>query len=429
MKVRLDYGKDGLWVDLPSERVMDVLDIKVSQPLRDPGRTIRERLLDPIASPPLSDLAKGRKSACVVISDITRPVPNQVILPPLLEMLEENGIARNRITLLVATGIHRPTTEEELISMVGEKIFRNYRIVNHMARKKETMTYLGETSAGAPIFVDSTYLAADLKVTTALIEPHLMAGYSGGRKTICPGICGVETMRVLHGPELMGSPRAAEGIIEGNPFHEQALEVAKRVGVDIILNVSMDAARRITGIFAGDLEKAHEAGMRFVAQQATAYVPEPVDIVVTTGAGYPLDLTFYQIIKGMTAVLPILKEGGTTVIASQCAEGIGGPEFTSLLRELEGPEDFEERIRTPDFFMIDQWQIQELCKALGWGKVYFYTEEISREEIRNLMVTPISSVAEGVEGALAEYGKDARIAVIPKGPYVMPRVKEAETEL
>ena len=352
MRIKLDYGKEGLWGDFPDRNVDTVLGMGSSRPLADPEGAVEDALREPISAPPLSDLAAGKGSACVVISDITRPVPNRTILPPILRTLETSGIPREQITILVATGIHRPNEGEELASMVGEEIAQEYRIVNHRSRAPETMTYLGKTSRGAPIYVDTVYLDAELRITTALIEPHLMAGYSGGRKAICPGICGIETMRVLHGPEIMASPRSAEGILAGNPFHQQSLEVARRARVDFIVNVTMDAERRVTGVFAGDLEDAHEAGMTCAEEQASAYVDAPLDIVVTTSAGYPLDLTFYQAVKGLTAVLPVVKEGGTIVLVAQCAEGMGGPEFTKLMREVPGCEAFLRRIEDPEFFMV-----------------------------------------------------------------------------
>ena len=424
MRIKLDYGKEGLWGDFPDRNVDTVLGMGSSRPLADPEGAVEDALREPISAPPLSDLAAGKGSACVVISDITRPVPNRTILPPILRTLETSGIPREQITILVATGIHRPNEGEELASMVGEEIAQEYRIVNHRSRAPETMTYLGKTSRGAPIYVDTVYLDAELRITTALIEPHLMAGYSGGRKAICPGICGIETMRVLHGPEIMASPRSAEGILAGNPFHQQSLEVARRARVDFIVNVTMDAERRVTGVFAGDLEDAHEAGMTCAEEQASAYVDAPLDIVVTTSAGYPLDLTFYQAVKGLTAVLPVVKEGGTIVLVAQCAEGMGGPEFTKLMREVPGCEAFLRRIEDPEFFMVDQWQVQEMCKALRKAKVRVYSEGVSPADLEGWGISWAPSLGDALGGALAEHGNDAKVAVIPKGPYVLARVRD-----
>ena len=233
MKLKIDYGRDGLEIEVPESA--PVLQMAAGAGLDRIEERLNEAIAHPMGTAGLRQLAKGRKNACVVIADITRPVPNFVILPPMLRILEEAGIARENITILVGTGLHRPNEGEELLQLVGTEISRDYRIVNHMARERETLTYLGETSGGAPIWIDTLYVEADLKIATSLIEPHLMAGYSGGRKAICPGLMGVDTMRVLHGPELLGHPNAREGQIEGNPFHRQALEVAQRAGVDFTL--------------------------------------------------------------------------------------------------------------------------------------------------------------------------------------------------
>lgn len=424
MKVCLDYGAKGLDVEVPdSARVLSMAD---APGLEDIDERIEQALRAPLGTPALAQLAQGKNSACVVIADITRPVPNAVILPPILRTLEDSGIARQDITILVGTGLHRPNEGEELVRLVGEFVAQNYHIVNHKAREQDTLVFLGQTSGGAPIWIDRIYVEADLKIATSLIEPHLMAGYSGGRKAICPGIMGVETMKVLHGPELMGHPMSAEGIIEGNPFHRQALEVARTVGVDFTLNVAMNDRREVTGVFAGDLEEAHAAGVGFVEAQASAWIEAPVPIVVTTSAGYPLDLTFYQAVKGLTAVLPIVQQGGTIILAARCEEGLGGPEFTDLLAQTDSAEAFEARLRDPAFFVVDQWQLQELCKVLRKARVLLCSEGVDADSahLRGLLQT-VPSIEAGLELARQQHGDSAEVAVIPRGPYVLARSRTA----
>ena len=423
MKLRLDYGLEGLEVEVP-ERA-HVLQIAGTRGLDRIDERLEEALQRPLGTPSLATLAAGRKKACIVISDITRPVPNATILPPMLRMLEEAGIPRDQIAILIGTGLHRPNEGDELVTLVGEEIARDYWIVNHRARDRDTLVYLGDTSIGAPIWIDKVYVEADLKIATSLVEPHLMAGYSGGRKAICPGIMGVDTMRVLHGPELMGHSRATEGVIEGNPFHRQSLEVAQKAGVDFTLIVAMNARREITGIFAGDLEKAHAEGVRFAEEQTADFVEEPVDIAITTSAGFPLDLTFYQAVKGLTAVVPVVKEGGTILLAARCAEGIGSEEFEALLLKTPSATAFDEQLKDPDFFVIDQWQLQKLCQVLHKAEVKLFSEGIAAEYQGKLLVGHIPSIEEGLEEALARHGADARIAVVPKGPYVLTRVRGA----
>mgnify|MGYP001394278629 FL=1 len=422
MKVTMDYGRDGLDIEVPDHA--HVLQMSDAPALSDLDQKLEEALAHPIGALALRQLARDRSDACIVISDITRPVPNVKILPPMLRILEEEGIAREDITILVGTGLHRPNEGEELVQLVGEEIACSYRIVNHKARERDTLTYLGDTSGGAPIWIDTLYVESDLKIATSLIEPHLMAGYSGGRKAICPGLMGVDTMRVLHGPKLLSHANAAEGIIEGNPFHRQALEVAQRAGVDFTLNVAMNEQREVTGIFAGDLEKAHAEGVSFVQRQNGATLSEPVDMVVTSSAGLPLDLTFYQAVKGLTAALPITKKGGTVLIVARCDEGIGGPEFTDLLLNTTSVETFAQRLEDPDFFVIDQWQLQELCKVMRKANVMMFSEGIQDEERERVLVEMVPSVEGAIARVLNERGADARIAVIPKGPYVLTQVQE-----
>lgn len=423
-RVRLDYGTEGLEAEVPGDA--HILDMAEVPGLDRIEARLEEALLHPIGTSALEQLARGKSSACVVISDITRPVPNALILPPLLRTLEASGIAREAITILVGTGLHRPNEGEELERLVGADLAATYHIVNHRAKERDTLVHLGESSCGAPIWIDRVYVEAELKIATSLIEPHLMAGYSGGRKAICPGIMGVDTMRVLHGPALMGDPRSSEGIIEGNPFHRQALEVAQKAGVDFTLSVAMNDRREVTGIFAGDLEKAHAAGVVFVESQASAYVEAPVPIVVTTSAGYPLDLTFYQAVKGLTAASPIVADGGTIVIAARCAEGLGGPEFTQLLLETPTAEDFEARLRDPDFFSVDQWQLQKLCQPLRRVRVLLCSEGVDPDSPHLAgLVEVVPSVEAGIAAALARHGDDAAMVVIPRGPYVLARSRSA----
>ena len=423
MHVHLRYGTHGLPLTLPSEADITVLRMNPAEPVSDPVQAVLHTLKNPIGTSSLADLAEGRTTAAVTISDITRPVPNAVILPPILDTLNASGIPDDRITIVIGTGLHRPNTPDEIRSMVGEDIQRRCRIINHMAQDESTLAHIGETSRGTPVWINREFMAADLRIATSLIEPHLMAGYSGGRKAVCPGLAGVKTMRIMHGPEILSHPDSREGVLENNPFHEEATEIARMAGVDFITAVSLNEKRELTGVFSGDLEAAHGVGCRAVERHVSAWVDEPVDIVITTSAGYPLDLTFYQSVKGMTAALPILKRGGTIIMASACAEGIGSPTFTQLMYETTSSEQFCRRLADPDFFVVDQWQLQEMCKALDMCEILYYTDGLDAETLSDLLVTPVESVESGLQRALEKHGPDAKIAVIPDGPYVLPRVR------
>ncbi len=420
MRVRLSYGRSGLEVELPDDRVVAVLDIQPVEPLADPHDAVRRALREPIASPPLYELARDRRSACILICDVTRPVPNRIILPPVLQTLEEAGIPRDRILILVATGLHRATTRDELQEMVGSEILQRYRIENHDGRDRASHSYLGTTPRGVPVWIDSRYLLADLKITTGLIEPHLMAGYSGGRKVICPGIVHLDTLRVWHGPDFLEDPRACEGNLEGNPVHEESTRIARLAGCDFTVNVHINRERQITHVVAGDMEAAFLEGVRFVQQVVQARFPEPAEIVVTTSAGYPLDTTFYQAVKGLTGALPAVKPGGTIILAASLTEGIGSAEFRRIFEENRDIDTFMKRIVAKEYFRMDQWQVEELARVLKKARVRVVTTGLPPADLKRCYVDAAESVEAAVAEALAEYGPEARIIVIPNGPYVLP---------
>lgn len=427
MRVTLDYGRTGLEVELPDDRVVGPLAIKPAPPLGDPAGAVEDLLAQPIGTVPLAELASGRKSACILVSDITRPVPNEMILKPLLRTLEWAGIRRDQITLLIATGLHRPNLGAELIEMLGPEIPERYRIENHHGTVKEEHTYLGTTPKGVPVWLDHRYLDADLKIATGLIEPHLMAGYSGGRKLICPGIAHLDTVKVWHGPDFLEHPKADCGFLDGNPVHEENTRIARMAGCDFIVNVAMDSQRRVTKVVAGDMEQAFLEGVRFVEQVVRVELPEPVDVVVTSSAGYPLDTTLYQAVKGLTGALPIVKQGGTIILAASLSEGVGSPEFRRIMQENESLQSFHRRILGKDYFVMDQWQLEELAKVCRRARVKVYSDGLDAATLRSCFVEPASSVESAVRESLDEYGPNARVAVIPKGPYVLPYLADYRT--
>jgi nickel-dependent lactate racemase len=422
MRITLDYGRTGLSVELPDQHVVGPLAIKPAAPLEDPQQAVARSLANPIGTPPLTELARGRRDACILVCDITRPVPNRIILPPLLRTLEEQGIPRRDILILIATGLHRRNEGAELEEMLGPDIVRSYRIENHHGKVLDEHDYLGTTPRGVPVYLDRRYLRADLKITTGLIEPHLMAGYSGGRKVICPGIAALETVKVWHGPQFLEHPKADCGILEGNPVHEENTHIANMAGCDFIVNVCLDGQRRITWAGAGHMEKAWREGVRFVEDVVRVPVPQPMDVVVTSCAGYPLDTTWYQAVKGLTGALPIVKKGGTIIMAASLSEGVGSPEFQKLLADNPDLKVFKQRILGKDYFVMDQWQLEELAKVVEHCKVKVVSDGLAPEVLRRCHVEPATSVEQAVAACVAEYGPKTRIAVIPKGPYVLPYV-------
>lgn len=420
MRVKLAYDRTGLDVEINHPHITGPLEIHAAEPIADPVSTIASKLASPTGTAPLAEIAKGRNSCCIVICDITRPVPNRLIAEAMLPILESAGIAREEIFFLVATGMHRPSTDAEKREMLGDEIVARYRVEDHYGTRLEEHAYLGTTDRGIPAWIDKRYVQADLKITMGLIEPHLMAGYSGGRKLICPGLAALETVKIWHGPTLLEHPKADCGFLEGNPVHEENTKIALLAGCDFIVNVTIDANRQITSVHAGDMIEAFHEGVRFVENIVKVHVDKPADIVITSSAGYPLDTTFYQAVKGLTGALPIVKQGGTIIIAAGLKEGIGSPEFCSLFDENTDLDQFMQRILGKDYFVMDQWQLEELAKVRRKAKVKLVSGGLSAETINTLFVESAPTVESALAASLEEYGPEATVAVIPKGPYVLP---------
>ncbi len=426
MRVHLEYGRTGLDAELPDRNLIGCLRAGPAAPVTDPEAAVQQAISRPIGARPLGELARGRRNACVVVSDVTRPVPNQVLLPPILDMLEAAGISRDDILILVATGLHRPNQGAELVEMLGPLVAENYRVENHFGRQRDQHTFLGESRRGVPVWIDSRYVQAELKITTGLIEPHFMAGFSGGRKLICPGLAALETVRVWHGPQFIEHPNAQSGQLAGNPVHEENTAIARMAGCDFIVNAIIDARRRVLRVVAGEMEAAFLDGVAFAQQAVAATLPAAADIVVTTSAGYPLDATFYQSVKGMVAALPIVKPGGTVILAASLSEGIGSPDFQRLFDENPTLEAFMERVLGKSYFRMDQWQLEELAKVRRRARVKVVSDGLPPEQLHRLFVEPAPSVEAAVAAALIDHGPEATLAVIPEGPYVLARLAERQ---
>jgi len=414
----LPFGKSPLPITVPREA--QVLRLPPARRLADAVLAIATALDNPIGSPPLRQVARGKRTACIVISDFTRPVPNRLLLPPVLARLEAAGIPREGIEILVGTGTHRPQTAEEIAELLGPEIASSYRVRNHDCRAEAEHLFLGRTDRGMPVAVDAGYCRADLKLLTGLVEPHLMAGWSGGRKAVCPGICALETISAFHSAALLDDPRAANGVLEGNPVHQEALHAAGMAGADFTVNVTLDEERHLTGVFAGDLEAAHIAAVEHARAGCRVTVPAPADVVVTTSAGYPLDGTLYQATKGAVAAMPIVRPGGAIVLVAACGEGLGSPDFVRAFDY--SPADFMRALHTPGFHLFEQWQAQELCKVALHARLFLVTArnaDLAQAAARNWV-----NIADTPDAALAAACGAAgpRVVLMPAGPYLLPEV-------
>lgn len=422
MQYTLDYGRGKLTFQTDPADVVSVLNIREMSSAADQSGAIWDAILNPIGTRPLADLATGKTTACIVVCDITRPVPNPVILPILLQILREQGIPAERVTILNATGTHRPNTEAELRQMLGDEAYDNCRIVNHVCTEEDRLRYLGESPNGVPIYLNTEYLDADLKITVGMIEPHFMAGYAGGRKMVMPGVAGLKSVQAWHSPRFLEHPLATNGSYIGNPVHEEATWIASQARPDFIIDVVLDRQKRVVTAFAGDMVQAWERGVAFVSEFAQDTTPTPVDVVVTSGGGYPLDLTFYQTVKGMVGALPVLAEDGAIVIASACEEGPGNNHFRDCILDCPDITKFLEQIEAPDWeFVPDQWQVEEFAKAARSARIYLKSE-LPRDLADRMFVRNVTTIEEALAELRRERGRPLRIAVIPKGPYVIARV-------
>ena len=424
MRINFAFGKTGLALELPKGFRYQVLEARSAVPLADPAAAIEGALDNPQAGPPLRQLASGKRSAAISVCDITRPAPNREVLPPLLARLESAGIPRQRITILIATGLHRPATGAEIGEICGEWATGKYRVVNHHARQLAEHRYLGNTASGTPVFIDERFLSADLHITLGFIEPHLMLGFSGGRKLIAPGLAAEETIKVLHSPKFMRDPRAVEGSIEENPLHRELLEIARLARHDFLVDAALargTGQRPIAAVFAGEPVAAHRQGMELVSQVMLENLDQPVDAVITTAAGYPLDLTFYQAVKGITAASHVVKPGGKILLLAECAEGPGGAEFSQMLAKHSSDHGFMDRIAGAPV-VVDQWQLEKLALVIAKAEVLYYVPGLPREYHASLWGRAYATAEAAISALTSSLSPGARIALIPEGPYVLAQV-------
>ncbi len=423
MKVHLKYGTKGLSLDLPeTPNFKGVLYPTEAPPLADPAQAVESAIAGPIESPSLRQLATGKNDAVIVISDITRPVPNPILLPPILAHLEAAGIPRDKITILVATGIHRPNEGAELERLVGPDIAGSYRIINHFSKNDEEMVLVGHIGDGVPAYVNRHYVCAGLKILTGFIEPHMWAGFSGGRKSILPGISSIRTLEYMHGPEMVAHPETRYGVLDGNPFHEAGLAIMEKAGADFIVNVTLDTSKRITGVFAGHPVTAHLEGVEFLSRFCVQTLDEPLDFVVTTNAGAPLDCNLYQTSKGISGVAGATREGGVILIATECLEGFGSEEYREVFEHATTPAEFINKLMKKEFFIPDQWCAQETYQVMLKNDIWIYTRGIDAETLRRFHFHPVPSLAEAVEDLLWRFGQGARWAIVPDGPMLILQV-------
>ncbi len=364
-------------------------------------------------------MVSASDTVAIIFSDITRPTPNHLILPVILAELGHVPI--QNIILCNALGTHRPNTPDELRQMLGSSIVDTYRIEQNNSADPTTQVLLGKSSFGHDIWVNQAYMEADIKILTGFIEPHFFAGFSGGGKAVMPGMAGQRTVFGNHDAGMIGSPNATWGVTHGNPIWEEAREAALMSGPSLLVNVTLNRDKQITGVFAGELTAAHDAGIAFVRESSMVPVPEPCDIVITTNSGYPLDMNLYQAVKGMSAAEQIVRPGGSIIVAAECSDGI--PDhglYGQLLRDADSPVSLFETIMLSKETRQDQWQAQIQARIQQKADVFVYSEYLTPQQITDALLIPCTDIATTVDHLRDKYGRDARIAILPDGPQTIP---------
>ncbi len=422
-KVDLLFGRGHLPVALPAGARATIIRKRTLAKLPDAPAAIAQAFAAPVASAPLAALARGKRSACILICDITRPVPNRLFLRPMIETMVAQGIPLDAITVLVATGLHRPNLGEELAELVGDPwVLAEVRVENHDARNTAAHVDLGVTATrGTPIRINRRFAEAELRIATGLVEPHFMAGWSGGRKVVAPGVAHHETIRTFHSARFMEDPLAVQCNLVGNPLHEEQLEIVRRLGDIHALNTVIDEDRDLVHVTFGEIIASHLAAVDFITAATRIGVARRYKTIVTSSAGYPLDKTYYQTIKGMVTPLGILEPGGTLIIASSCSEGFGSPEFRAAQERLAalGPDRFLATLIAKSLAEIDEWQTEMQLKATRLGSVELYTTGLDAAEQRMTCVTMTTNIDASVQASIALHA-DPEVAFIPEGPYVVP---------
>jgi nickel-dependent lactate racemase len=431
MKVHLAYGEHGLDVDLPGDTF--VLEPPRTPPLPDPQRAVAEAIERPIGAPPLRQLIRSGDGStslttgrvAIVVSDLTRPVPNRVLLPPILETVHAAGVTRENVVIIIGTGMHRPSTPEEMERILGPEIASSYEVINHVARDKNTLKHLTTTARGVEVWMNRRYLEADVRIVTGFVEPHLFAGYSGGGKGVLPGVAGTEIVMSNHAADMLGHPKATYCVGEGNPIFEQMRDIALLARPSFLVNVTLNERREITGVFAGELVAAHDAGIAQAERQYVREIPHLFDIAVSTNMGYPADLMLYQSVKGMSVAAKGVREGGSIILAAECRDGLGLSEYVELMTSEASPKALLERIYSPGFARYDQWGVQ--CQAMVQAKcdVWLYSA-MSRETTESAHLRYCDDIAATVEELRrrqrAELGREPAVIALPHGQLTVPRL-------
>jgi lactate racemase len=420
-KIQLAYGKHGLELELNDSWNVQIVEPRFVQCLADPQKSLKFAIRHPIGTEAMGKLVQPGNRVGIIVNDVTRATPTPLILQALLGELSETP--PENIFIFIALGTHRANTPQELEQMLGPNITQKYRIIQNNAFDRTTQVFLGKTRQGHNIWINRALMECDIKILTGFIEPHFFAGFSGAGKAVMPGMAGIETVLGNHSSQNIAHPKATWGITSGNPIWEEVHEVALSVGPTFLVNVALNRDKAITAVFAGDLDQAYNQGINFVRQTAMVAVDRAFDIVVATNSGYPLDLNLYQAVKGMSAAAQVVRPAGAIIMAAECWDGI--PEhgmYGQMLKDSANPASLLERIKQPGFSQQDQWQAQIQAQIQLKADVYVYSSYLRPEQIRSALLKPAESITRVLDKLVEQYGKEARICILPEGPQTIPYI-------
>lgn len=436
MIVEFLYGKEKLNLDVPDDSIIYQSGIRLSEDHKNESQLIFEGLQQPIGSEPLANLIQKRRTGKVVIvvSDITRPLPYKKIIPLILENLLNNGVKKDEVLFLVATGMHRPSTLDEKILMFGVDVVDNYSFIDHNADDNTQLSLLSQTSySGSEIILNKHYVDAGFRIVTGLVEPHFMAGFSGGRKAICPGLASLETIKRFHGYTFLSNPLATHSILKGNPCHEEAASVADALPPDYTVNVVLNKNREIVALTSGEIHSSHNKAVELVSRLSCVLVTQKAHVALTSCGGYPLDATFYQCVKGFVSCNQAITKPGYVIAFGSCVEGIGSQEYKITMDKYKNNwKQFLNDIQDQAYFSKDQWQFQMHTRTLINTDVqglHFFTHSLKKQELDSLNITghsiELTNMVDSIQSLIDYYAaKGLRFALFPEGPYCVPTLNE-----
>ena len=416
---RIRYGKREMEIKIPRKNYLTTLMPRYKPGVKDEAAEIKKALEKPIGTKRLKEIAEGKKNAVIVVNDITRPTATYKLLPHLLQELKEAGMGHDQILFLVATGTHRDNTQEELEGMLGKEVVRHFKVVNHHCQDEKIMVELGKTKDGIPVVINRLFWGAEVKIVTATIAPHQGAGFSGGRKSVLPGIASLATLKQHHG-FTMRSDKPAMGWVEGNKFHENALEAARMAQLDFILNTVQNQHKEITQVVAGDVEKAWLEGVKTSRKIYEVKVPHPAEIVITSPGGFPKDIDLYQSQKAMAAAELVVKEGGTIILPAECPDGVGARGFYEWMSAASCLQDVIDRF-IREGYSIGASKAWLFSKCLKRADLILVSKKIDDETLKKMFTQRADTVEEAVAMALAKHGKNAKIILMKNGSDMIPR--------